>query len=161
MIARGERIPEVTFMQATTEGPRPITTGEVFSGKTVALFAVPGAYTPTCSAQHMPSFLANADKLKEAGVDVIACTSVNDPFVMRAWAESQKVGDTVLMLADGNGDFVKALGLDMDGSKFGLGLRSRRYSMLVKDGIVDQLNIEEGGGYSVSSAEHLLGQMSA
>lgn len=161
MIQIGDRLPEATFMLSTAAGPRPITTAELFADKVVALFAVPGAYTPTCSAQHLPSFLANSDKLRAAGVDTIACTSVNDPFVMAAWAQSQNVGEEVLMLADGNGDFAKALGVELDGSKFGLGARSRRYSMLVKDGVVVQFNLEEGGGYEVSSAEHLLQQLSA
>ena len=161
MIKIGDRLPDVTFMLSPAAGPRPITTAEVFAGKTVALFAVPGAFTPTCSAQHLPGFLAHAEKLHAAGVDAIACTSVNDPFVLAAWAESQRVGEGVLMLADGNADFAKTLGVEMDGSKFGLGLRSRRYSMLVRDGVVSQLNVEEGGGYEVSSAEHLLKQISA
>jgi len=159
MIKIGDRLPEVTFMLATAEGPRPAATQEIFGGKTVALFAVPGAYTPTCSAQHFPSFLAHAQELRAAGVDVIACTAVNDPFVMRAWGEDQKGGDAVLLLADGNAEFAKAIGLEMDGSKFGLGTRSQRYSMLVKDGVVAQLNVEQGGAYEVSSAERLLQQL--
>jgi glutaredoxin/glutathione-dependent peroxiredoxin len=122
------------------------------------LFAVPGAFTPTCSARHLPSFRDNAAEFKGKGIDVIACTSVNDVFVMSAWGKDQGVGD-MLMLADGNGEFAKAVGLVLDGSGFGMGPRSQRYSMLVKDGVVKELNIESGGEYKVSSAEHMLGQL--
>lgn len=160
MIAIGEKLPETVFMLATAEGPKPVSTAEVFAGKTVALFAVPGAFTPTCSAKHLPSFKAHEAALNTAGVDTIACTSVNDPFVMAAWAKDQGVGDKILMLSDGNGAFAEALGLQMDGSKFGMGLRSKRYAMLVRDGIVAQVNVEEGGEYRVSSAEYLLAQLS-
>jgi peroxiredoxin len=132
----------------------------VFGGKTVALFAVPGAFTPTCSARHLPSFRERAGELKAKGVDLIACTAVNDHFVMGAWAKDQGVSDDIVMLADGSGEFARALGLDADFSKFGMGPRSKRYSMLVKDGVVRELNVEEGGEYKVSSAEHLLGQLS-
>lgn len=159
MIAIGDALPEVTFMLATGDGPKPVTSAEVFAGKTVALFAVPGAFTPTCSAKHLPSFKAHEAALNTAGVDVIACTSVNDPFVLAAWAKDQGVDDKILMLSDGNGAFAKALGLEMDGSKFGMGLRSKRYGMLVRDGKVEQLNVEEGGEYRVSSAEYLLAQL--
>lgn len=159
MIAIGDKLPDMTFMLANVEGPRPITTAEVFAGKTVALFAVPGAFTPTCSAKHLPSFKAHEEALNMAGVDTIACTSVNDPFVMAAWAKDQGVGDKILMLSDGNGAFAQALGLEMDGSKFGMGLRSKRYAMLVRDGKVEQVNVEEGGEYRVSSAEYLLAQL--
>jgi glutaredoxin/glutathione-dependent peroxiredoxin len=154
----GDKLPEVKFMTMTAEGPRPITTSEAFGGKTVALFAVPGAFTPTCSARHLPSFRENAQAFKDKGVDAIACTSVNDAFVMGAWAKDQGVSD-MLMLADGNGEFAQAVGLVMDGKGFGMGARSQRYSMLVKDGVVTELNVEAGGEYKVSSAEHMLGQL--
>ncbi|WP_091734929.1 peroxiredoxin [Phenylobacterium immobile] len=155
----GDKLPEVTLIEATTEGPKPVTTAEFFGGKTVALFAVPGAFTPTCSAKHLPGFKQNAGAIRDKGVDAIACVSVNDAFVMRAWAEDQAVGDDVVMLADGSGVFAKAVGLEMDGSKFGMGTRSQRYSMIVKDGVVTSLNIEEPGQFSASSAETLLGQL--
>ena len=125
----------------------------------MALFAVPGAFTPTCSAKHLPSFKQHAADLKAKGVDTIACVSVNDVFVMKAWGENQGVGDDVLMLADGNGDFTKAIGLELDGSRFGMGPRSQRYSMIVKDGVVKELNVESGGEYRVSSAEYMLEQL--
>jgi peroxiredoxin len=128
----------------------------VFGGKRVALFALPGAFTPTCSAKHVPGFKAHAAELKAKGVDTIACLSVNDSFVMKAWAKDQGVADEMLMLADGNGEFTKAVGLEMDGSKFGMGTRSQRYSLIAKDGVVEQLNVEEGGEFRVSSAEYLL-----
>jgi peroxiredoxin len=155
-IAVGDTLPQATFMTPTEEGPAPISTDEVFKGKTVALFAVPGAFTPTCSAKHLPGFKAHAAELKAKGVDAIACVSVNDVFVMKAWAKDQGIGEEILMLADGNGDFTKALGLEMDGSKFGLGTRSKRYSLVARDGVVEQLNLEAGGEFKVSSADYLL-----
>ncbi len=155
----GDRLPEATFRIFTADGPKPITTGEVFGGKTVALFAVPGAFTPTCSARHLPGFKDHAADFKAKGVDTIACVSVNDAFVMNAWGKDQDVGEDVLMLADGNGDFTRAVGLELDGSKFGLGPRSQRYSMIVKDGVVTTLNVEQGGEFNVSSAEYMLGQL--
>ena len=160
MIKAGDKLPEATFITPTSEGPRPRTTAEVFAGKTVALFAVPGAFTPTCSAKHLPSFKEKAGELQAKGVDAIVCVSVNDPFVMGAWAKDQNTGDAIMMLADGNAAFAKAVGLDQDSSRFGMGMRSKRYSMLVKDGVVDKLNVEDGGEYKVSSAEYLLGQLS-
>ena len=155
----GEKLPEATFMTPTAEGPQPRTTEEVFAGKTVALFAVPGAFTPTCSARHLPGFVDKAGELKAKGVDAIACVSVNDVFVMDAWAKSQNAGEAVTMLADGNGGFAKAVGLDMDASKFGMGPRSQRYSMIVRDGVVETLNVEQGGAFEVSSADYLLAQV--
>ena len=156
----GDRIPAATLAQATADGPKPVSTAEIFNGKTVALFAVPGAFTPTCSARHLPGFKDKRQELAGKGVDTIACLSVNDPFVMGAWAQSQDVSaDEITMLADGNGDLTRALGLSMDASGFGMGERSQRYSMLVKDGVVEQLNIEQGGEFKVSSAEHLLAQL--
>ena len=159
MIKVGDKLPEASFMQATGDGPKPTTTAEVFGGKTVALFAVPGAFTPTCSAKHLPGFREKAGDLHGKGIDKIVCTSVNDAFVMKAWGEAQNVGDDIVMLADGNGAFARALGLEMDASGFGMGSRSKRYSMLVKDGVVAQLNVEAGGEFKVSSADYLLGQL--
>jgi len=155
-IKAGDRLPSATFMTPTDEGPAPITTDDVFKGKRVALFAVPGAFTPTCSAKHLPGFKARAADLKAKGVDRIVCVSVNDVFVMKAWAKDQGVTSEVMMLADGNGEFTKALGLDFDGSKFGMGLRSQRYSLIADDGVVSQLNVEEGGAFEVSSADYML-----
>ena len=155
----GDRLPDVPLTIATSEGPRPTTTGEYFAGKKIALFAVPGAYTPTCSAKHLPSYVEKADELKGKGVDEIACTSVNDAFVMSAWNREQG-SEQITMLADGNGQFAEALGLVMDASKFGMGsVRSQRYSMIVKDGVVEQLNVEAPGEYQASSAETMLGQL--
>ena len=156
----GDRIPAATLTMPTADGPRPVSTDELFKGKTVALFAVPGAFTPTCSARHLPGFKDNKDALAGKGVDTVACLSVNDAFVMGAWADSQDVsGDDIVMLADGNGDFTRELGLSVDAKAFGMGERSQRYSMLIKDGVVDQLNIDQGGEFRVSSAEHLLAQL--
>jgi peroxiredoxin len=155
----GDKLPSTTLTVATAEGPKPMPSDEIFKGKTVALFAVPGAFTPTCSAKHLPGFKQQAPTLKGKGIDTIACLSVNDGFVMRAWAEDQAVGEDILMIADGNGDFTKAVGLELDGSKFGMGPRSQRYSMIVKDGVVTKLNVEEGGEFRVSSADYMLGQL--
>jgi peroxiredoxin len=155
----GDRIPSATLMKATEEGPQPVSTEQFFGGRRVALFAVPGAFTPTCSARHLPSFVEKADELKAAGIDEIACTAVNDAFVLTAWAKSSGADGKVTMLSDGNGEFAKALGLTMDASKFGMGSRSQRYSMIVKDGIVEQLNVEEPGAFAVSGADHMLEQM--
>ena len=154
----GDRIPEAPLAIASAEGPVPTTSGEFFAGKKVALFAVPGAFTPTCSARHLPSYVDKAGELKAKGVDEIACISVNDPFVMGAWGERDGSAD-ITMLADGNGAFSAALGLDFDGSKFGMGQRSQRYSMVVNDGVVEQLNVEAPGEYRASSAETLLEQL--
>ena len=154
----GDRLPDVPLAIATPDGPQPTTSGDYFSGKRVALFAVPGAFTPTCSARHLPSFVEKAGDLKAKGVDEIACVSVNDPFVMAAWNRADGSED-ITMLADGNGQFAQALGLTMDGSKFGMGTRGQRWSAVVDDGVVKQLNVEEPGGYGVSGAEHMLGQL--
>ena len=156
MIKVGDRIPSATLREKTAEGVKPVTTDELFKGKKVVLFALPGAFTPTCSAKHLPGFVQNAEALRAKGVDSIACLSVNDAFVMGAWGKDQKVGDSVLMLADGNGTFTKAIGLEMDGSGHGLGTRSKRYAMVVKDGVVKQLNVEEPGAFDVSSADYLV-----
>jgi peroxiredoxin len=156
MIKVGDKIPSATLMQMKDGGPKPVTTDELFAGKKVALFALPGAFTPTCSAKHLPGFIQNSDALKKKGIDAIACVSVNDAFVMGAWGEQQKAGDKVMMLADGNGDFTRALGLEMDATKFGMGKRSQRYSMVVDNGTVTQLNIEQPGAFEVSSADHMM-----
>ena len=155
----GDKLPEASFMTMGVEGPTPVTTAELCAGKTVAIFAVPGAFTPTCSAKHLPSYKDNFEALKAKGVDAVACTSVNDVFVMRAWAEAEGVSEDITMLADGNGEFAKAVGLELDASGFGMGARSQRYSMLVKDGIVSELNVEEGGEFRVSSGDYLLEQL--
>ena len=154
----GDRLPDVPLAIATPEGPQQTTTSEYFGGKRVALFAVPGAFTPTCSARHLPSYVEKAGELKSSGIDEIACVSVNDPFVMAAWGERDGSQD-ITMLADGNGAFSEAIGLSMDGAKFGMGQRSQRYSMLVNDGVVEQLNVEAPGEYRASSAEYLLDQL--
>ena len=155
----GDKVPSATLMEMKGGKPQPVSTDEIFRGKKIALFALPGAFTPTCSAKHLPGFVQNSDKLKSKGVDAIACVSVNDAFVMGAWGENQGAGGKVMMLADGNGDFTRALGLEMDATKYGMGKRSQRFSMLVDDGVVKQLNVEEPGAYSVSSAEHMLQQL--
>ena len=157
-IAVGDRLPDVKLVKTTAEGPEQVQSADYFAGKTVALFAVPGAFTPTCSAKHLPGFVEKADELRAKGVDEIVATSVNDAFVMGAWQKSAGSED-ITMLADGNGDFAKAAGLDADFTGFGMGHRSQRYSMLVEDGVVKQINVEEPGDFKVSSAEHMLGQM--
>ena len=154
----GDRLPDVSLTVAADDGPKPTTSGDFFKGKRVALFAVPGAFTPTCSARHLPSYVEKASELKGQGVDEIACISVNDPFVMAAWGERDGSQD-ITMIADGNGAFADAVGLEMDGAKFGMGKRSQRYSMLVNDGIVEQLNVEGPGEYRASSAEYMLEQL--
>jgi peroxiredoxin len=155
----GDKLPNVKLMEATADGPKPVTTDDYFRGKRVALFAVPGAFTPTCSAKHLPGFKQLAQDIRGKGVDEIACLSVNDAFVMRAWGEEQAVGEDIAMLADGSADFTKAIGLEMDGSKFGMGVRSQRYSMIVDDGVVKELNLEAPGEYKVSAADYLLAQL--
>ena len=156
-IAIGDTIPDVTVRTLTESGPTPGQTAEILGNGTVVLFAVPGAFTPTCSDFHLPSYVIRNEELRAKGVDTIACVSVNDAFVMGAWGEQQGVGDGVLMLADGNGDFTKALGLEMDGTGFGLGSRSQRYAMILRDGVVEMLNIETAGGsIEKSGAEAVL-----
>src|SRR5262245_27738898 len=139
----GDRLPEATFTTMSAEGPKPMTTGEVFGGKKVALFAVPGAYTPTCSRQHLPGYVQKFDELKSKGFDAVACTSVNDVFVLTAWAKDSGAAGKILMLADGSADFAKKVGLDVDLTARGLGVRSKRYSMIVENGVVKSLNVEE------------------
>ncbi len=152
----GDKLPDATFMTMGADGPEPVTTAQVFGGKRVALFAVPGAFTPTCSAKHLPGFKERAAEFTAKGVDAIACTSVNDVFVMGAWAQDQGVSDEMQMLADGNGAFAKAIDLVLDGSGFGMGSRSQRYAMIANDGVVEALHVEEGGEFRVSSAEYVL-----
>ena len=156
-IALGDKIPQATLKHMTDDGPAEITGEALFAGKTVVLFGLPGAFTPTCSAKHVPGFVAQAEALKAKGVDSIACLSVNDAFVMGAWGKDQGVGDKVLMLADGSADFTKALGLELDLGALGMGLRCKRFAMVVEDGVVKHLAIEAStGGLDVSSAEKIL-----
>ena len=157
-IAVGDKLPDVKLIKATENGPEAVQSADYFKGKKVALFSVPGAFTPTCSAKHLPGYVEKAADLKSKGVDEIVCTAVNDPFVMGAWGKASGSAD-VTMLADGNADFAKALGLTMDGSGFGLGTRGQRFSMVVNDGTVEQLNVEAPGDFKVSAAEHMLGQL--
>jgi len=159
MINVGDRLPEATFTVMGPDGPAPKTTNDVFGGKKVVLFAVPGAFTPGCHMHHLPGFRDKAGEIKAKGVDAIACVAVNDVFVMDAWGKASNVGDNVMMLADGSGKFASALGLTMDLSERGLGLRSKRYSMLVEDGVVKTLNVEEGPGVTASSADAMLGAL--
>ena len=154
-IKAGERIPSVTLTHMTSDGPGEISTDELFGGKKVVLFALPGAFTPTCSAAHLPGFVANADKLREKGVDDVVCLSVNDAFVMDAWGKAQNA-DAIHMVADGNGDFAKAVGLELDLVARGMGVRSQRYAMIVDDGVVGVLNVDEPAKLDKSSAEAML-----
>lgn len=151
----GDAIPQANMKIMGEKGPQDISSSDIFKGKKVVLFAVPGAFTPTCSAAHLPGYVANADKIKAKGVDAIVCVSVNDAFVMDAWGKAQNA-EAIMMVADGNGDFTKAMGTEMDGSSFGLSTRSCRYSLVAEDGKVTQLNLEKGGAFDVSSAEQIL-----
>jgi len=155
----GDKIPSVTLMRMGPDGPSAVSSDDIFAGKKVAFFGVPGAFTPTCSAKHVPGFLANADTLKAKGVDAIVCTSVNDVFVMDAWAKDQNTGDKVEMVADGDAAFTKAAGLELDLTGKGLGLRNERFSMIVEDGVVKALNIDPAGAFEETSAEALLKQL--
>jgi peroxiredoxin len=155
----GDKIPSIVLQQKTADGVQPIKTDDLFKGKRVVLFAVPGAFTPTCSAKHLPGFVQNADALKKKGVDAVACVAVNDAFVMDAWGKSQNADGKVLMLADGSAQFAKAVGLDLDLMDKGLGMRSQRYAMVVNDGKVEKLFVEQGGKFEVSSAENVLSQL--
>jgi len=152
----GDKIPEATFMTMGADGPEPVTTHDIFAGKKVALFAVPGAFTPTCSAKHLPGFKERASEFTAKGVDAIACTSVNDVFVMSAWGKDQGVDGEMQMLADGNGEFAKAIGLELDGSGFGMGGRSQRYALIANDGVVEKLHVEAAGEFKVSAADYVL-----
>lgn len=155
----GDRLPEANFVKPGADGPEPVASGDFFKGRRVALFSVPGAFTPTCSARHLPGFIERADELKAKGVDAIACTSVNDAFVLGAWSKANEADQAITMLADGNGDFAKAIGLEMDGTAYGMGKRSQRYAMLVNDGVVEQLHVEQPGEFRVSSADYLIDQL--
>jgi peroxiredoxin len=155
----GDKMPKGQFTRMGANGPEPLSTDDLFNGKKVVLFSVPGAFTPTCSAKHLPGFIQNFDALKKKGVDTIACMAVNDVFVMKAWGESSKATDKVMMLADGNGEYARALGLELDASKFGMGQRSKRFSVIVDDGVVKQLNVEAPGKFEVSNAETILAQL--
>ncbi len=156
MIKSGDRLPALKLMAATAEGPREVDTGELFANRKVVLFAVPGAFTPTCSAKHLPGFLAHLADFKAKGVDKIICLSVNDAFVMGAWGKDQKVGEHIVMLADGSGVFTKAIGLELDLTARGLGVRSQRYALIAEDGMITHLAVEEPGGFDVSRAEAVL-----
>jgi peroxiredoxin len=157
-ISVGDKLPKVTLVKATENGPEQVSSADYFAGKKVALFSVPGAFTPTCSARHLPGYVEKAAELKAKGIDEIAATAVNDAFVMGAWNKAAG-SDDITMLADGNAEFAEAVGLTMDGSGFGMGKRGQRFSMIVEDGIVKELNVEAPGDFSVSSAEHMLGQL--
>lgn len=158
-IKTGDKIPDVKVFLATAEGPQPAQTAELLGAGKVALFSVPGAFTPTCSARHLPGFVQKAGELAAKGVDKIVCMSVNDAFVMKAWAADQDAFGKVVMVADGNGDFARALGLTMDGSGFGMGQRSQRFSAVINDGVVEKLFVEAPGAFDVSSAEHMLSEL--
>jgi glutaredoxin/glutathione-dependent peroxiredoxin len=158
-IQAGDKAPEGRFNVMNADGPGSLSTKDLFGGKKVVIFSVPGAFTPTCSRQHLPGFVEQAGAIKAKGVDTVACTAVNDVFVMDAWGKSANVGDNVMMLADGNGDYAKALGLELDGSGFGLGQRGARFALVVEDGTVTQTFIEEGGAFEVSSAENVLANL--
>lgn len=158
-ISVGDRLPDVRLMTMTDDGPKPVQSGETLGSGRVVLFAVPGAFTPTCSDHHLPGFVLRADDIAAKGVDTIACVSVNDPFVMGAWGDQREVDGKVLMLADGNGEFAEAMGLTMDGRGFGMGTRSRRYAAVIEDGVVKDLAVEEAGGLDVSSADSILSKL--
>jgi glutaredoxin/glutathione-dependent peroxiredoxin len=155
----GDRIPDVKLMTMTGEGTKPVQSGEVLGSGKVVLFAVPGAFTPTCSDHHLPGFVLRADDIKGKGVDSVACIAVNDPFVMGAWGAQQETDGKVTMLSDGNGEFAAAMGLEMDGSGFGLGTRSQRYAAILEDGVVTELMVEPGPGLDVSSADSVLAKL--
>ena len=158
-IKAGEKMPSGTLTQMTKDGPQKLSTDDLFKGKTVVLFSVPGAFTPTCDAKHLPGFVEQAGKIKAKGVDTIACMAVNDVFVMNAWGKHGNVGDKVLMLADGNGDYAKALGLSLDASAWGMGTRGQRFAIIVKDGVAKNVNIEGPGEFKVSAADYVLNQL--
>jgi glutaredoxin/glutathione-dependent peroxiredoxin len=158
-IKAGEKMPDGFFTRMTKDGPQKITTEQLFAGKTVVFFSVPGAFTPTCDAKHLPGFVELADQILAKGVDTIACTAVNDVFVMNAWGKHGGVGEKILMLADGNGAYAKALGLELDGSKFGMGTRGQRFALIVKNGIASTVDVEAPGEFKVSSADYVLKQL--
>ena len=158
-IKAGDHMPEGQFTRMTKDGPRKLTAGELFKDRTVVLFSVPGAFTPTCDAKHLPGFVEAAEQIKSKGVDTIACTAVNDVFVMNAWAKSAGVGDKILMLADGNADYAKALGLELDATGYGMGLRGQRFALIVRDGVAAHVNVEAPGEFKVSAADYVLKQL--
>jgi peroxiredoxin len=158
-IKAGERMPRGTLKRMTKEGPKDLSTDELFKGKVVVLFSVPGAFTPTCDAKHLPGFVQLADQIRAKGVDTIACMAVNDVFVMNAWGKASAVGDRILMLADGNGEYARALGLELDAKGFGMGTRGQRFALIVRDGVATQVNVEAPGQFKVSAAEYVLGQL--
>ncbi|GAA0727673.1 peroxiredoxin [Sphingomonas japonica] len=158
-ISVGDRLPDATFIKPTANGPEPVTTEEFFKGRKVALFSVPGAFTPTCSVKHLPGFVDKIDAFKDKGIDEVACTAVNDAFVLGAWEQANDASGKVTMLADGNASFAKAIGLEMDNSSYGMGVRGQRYAMIVNDGVVEALDVEAPGEFKVSSAEHVLEQL--
>jgi glutaredoxin/glutathione-dependent peroxiredoxin len=158
-IKAGEKMPAGTLTHMTKDGPQKVTTDQLFKGKTVVLFSVPGAFTPTCDAKHLPGFVEHADKFKAKGVDTIACMAVNDVFVMNAWGKASNVGDKVLMLADGNGDYAKALGLELNATGFGMGVRGQRFAIVVKDGVAKVVDVEAPGEFKVSAADYVLNQI--
>lgn len=159
-LSAGDTVPDVTLMTMTADGPTPVQSASVLGSGTVVLFGVPGAFTPACSDQHLPGYVLRADELRAKGVDTVACISVNDAFVLDAWGQDRKVGDTVLMLADGNGDFAKAAGLELDGSGFGLGTRTRRFAAIIRDGVVSDIGVEDApSDVGVSGVESVLGKL--
>ena len=158
-IKAGERMPRGTLKRMTKEGPKDLSTDEIFKGKVVVLFSVPGAFTPTCDAKHLPGFVQLADQIRAKGVDTIACMAVNDVFVMNAWGKASGVGDRIVMLADGNGDYARALGLELDAKGFGMGTRGQRFALIVRDGMATHVNVEAPGQFKVSAAEYVLGQL--
>ena len=158
-ISKGDKLPSGTLKLAAPDGIKDVTTDELFGGKKVVLFAVPGAFTPTCSAKHLPGFIAKADEIQSKGVDSIVCLAVNDAFVMDAWGKAQNAGEKVLMAADGSAEFTRALGLEFDASKFGMGVRAQRFALIVDDGVVQNVQIEAPMKFEVSSAEAILKQL--
>jgi peroxiredoxin len=158
-IKAGERMPAGTLKRMTKEGPKDLSTDELFKGKLVVLFSVPGAFTPTCDAKHLPGFVQLADQIRAKGVDTIACMAVNDVFVMNAWGKASGVGDRILMLADGNGEYARALGLELDAKGYGMGTRGQRFAIIARDGVATHVNVEAPGQFKVSAAEYLLGQL--
>jgi len=158
-IKAGDRMPSGTLKTMTKDGPKDVSTDELFKGKKVVLFSVPGAFTPTCDAKHLPGFVQLADQIKAKGVDTIACMAVNDVFVMNAWGKHSGVGDKILMIADGNGTYAKTLGLELDASGYGMGTRGQRFAIVVKDGVAEHVDVEAPGQFKVSSAEHILGTL--
>ena len=158
-IKAGDKMPSGTFKRMTKDGPKDITSDEIFRGKRVVLFSLPGAFTPTCDAKHLPGYVELAEQIRAKGVDTIACMAVNDVFVMNAWGKAQSVGDKIVMLADGNGDYARALGLELDAKGYGMGMRGQRFAIIVKDGVATAVDVEQPGQFKVSAAEYVLGQL--